>query len=151
MGQKLQMKPLRRKVLILLGAAAIAASLFFGIADAYRTKIVTVNLDTRIDIDETVRQIEELSNAKGVSAFRNISSLYSSDKIDQIKLKKMINQGTEEGVVWRGIGHLWMTGSKESNLVMIRLMSGGDVKVTRLYTSMCPPSPTSRINKPNKS
>jgi hypothetical protein len=145
------MKPHCRKVTILLGAAAIAASIFFGIAHAYRTKIVTVNLDTRINIDQTVRQIEELSNAKVVSAFRNISSLYSSNKIDQIKLTKMINQGIEEGVVWRGIGHVWMTGSNESDLVMLRLMIGGDVKVTRLYTSMCPPSPPSLIKKPNKS
>jgi hypothetical protein len=130
------MNPNRRQVPVLLGVAAISASLFFGIVHAYRTKIVTIELDTRIDIDETLRQIESLSNAKVVSTFRNISSVFSSDKIDQIKLKKMINQGEEEGVVWRGIGHVWMTGSKESDLVMIRLMSGGDVKVTRLYISM---------------
>jgi hypothetical protein len=129
------MKPHRRKFPVLLGVTAIFASLFFGIVHAYRTKIVTIELDTRIDIDATLRQIEELSNAKVVSAFRNISSLFSSDKIDQIKLKK-INQGTEEGVVWRGIGHVWMTGSKESDLVMIRLLNDGDVKVTRLYISM---------------
>jgi hypothetical protein len=104
-----------------------------------------------MNIDEAVRQIEEISTAKSVTPFRNISSLFSSDKIDMIKLKKMVNQGTEQGVVWRGIGHVWMTGSNESDLVMLRLMIGGDVKVTRLYTSMCPPSSSSLIKKPNKS
>ena len=152
LGKKLPMKPHHRKVTIPIGAVVIAASLLFGIAHAYRTKIVTVNLHTRMNIDEAIRQIEEISIAKTVTPFRNISSLFSSDKIDKIKLKKMVNQGTEEGVVWRGIGHVWMTGSKESNLVMLRLMSGGNVKVTRLYTSICPPSPSSLINKkPNKS
>lgn len=111
-----------------------------GIAHAYKTKIVTVSLDPRIDVGEAIREIESLTNAKCVSEFRNLSSLNKPDKIDQIKIRMMNSRQSEKGVVARAAGHVWMTRSKDSQMVMIRLMDCGCLKVTRVYDSICPPT-----------
>ena len=141
------MKSHRFKLAVIIVAGAAVVTSYFAVANAYRTKIVTERVDSRINIEDVIRQIEEVYEAKSVSAIRNMSSFWSQDKIDRIKVKMMTNQGSEEGVLWRGIGHVWMSGSKSSDLVMVRLMDTGDVKVTRLYTSL-PSSPNNK--KPNK-
>jgi hypothetical protein len=146
------MKTHRLKIGIFVSATVFIVLIFLGVAQAHRTKLVLVNVDNRIDVDKTVQQIEELFEARSVSVFRNPTSLFSSNKIDKIRLRKMIDQGEEERVVWRGIGHIWMTDTRESKLFMVRLMTGGEVRVTRLFTSMCPPASSfpTKNNKQNK-